>query len=70
MVNSVRAKFRCHLKDATGIYFHPVYTGSDENKEFFDATPGGQLTIHIRNSKAAEYFEQGKEYYLDFKLAE
>ncbi len=67
---AVRAKFHCNFKNDNTIFLCPVYTGSDENKAFFAATPGGQITLNVLNPAAAEQFVQGKEYYVDFTLAE
>lgn len=44
--------------------------GIEENKRFATATPSGTLEIHINNPPAAEFFELGKSYYLDFSKAE
>lgn len=75
----VRAKFTCTGKEhnkATEeqnegftISFTPVYTGSKENEEFYKWTPGGNIMLSTVNPKAAEQFEQGKEYYVDFTPA-
>jgi hypothetical protein len=64
----VRAKFVCNYKDeANGsVYLCPVYSGSEENKEFFRATPGGQIMLHVMNRAAFDTYQQGKEYYVDF----
>lgn len=66
----VRAKFHVNYKDGNVIHMGPVYSGSDENKEFFKATPGGQITLNVLNEAAASQFVQGKEYYVDFTAAE
>lgn len=47
--------------------FTPVYSGSEENKRFFSATPSGQLEI---GTYLPDCFEPGREYYLDITLAE
>ena len=47
--------------------FSAVTSGSEENDKFFDATPFGQLNI---GTVRGDHFEQGKDYYLDFTLAE
>ena len=71
----VRAKFKCMDKskpDGEGcstIRLEPVYCGSEENKQFFRWTPGGQISLSIINPSAAEQFEVGKEYYVDFTAA-
>jgi hypothetical protein len=51
------------------VYLNPVYSGSEENKQFFAATPGGNLSLNVLNQSALDQFEQGKEYYLDFTKA-
>lgn len=69
----VRAKFQCtavHGEAAKTIALLPVYSGSEENKSFFSYTPGGSITLAIVNEEAAKQFEVGKEYYVDFTLAE
>lgn len=77
---SVRAKFvvqsitRTQHWDKTkgevqAIKLTPVTGGSDENKAFYDATPGGSIDLQTLNPQAASYFELGKEYYLDFTKA-
>lgn len=63
---NTRAKFRCNLVDKNTVYLSPVYTGSEENKQFFAATPGGQIILHVVNESALAAFSQEKEYYVDF----
>ena len=75
-MNTVRAKFQISYVQNNGdgsinVNMHPVYSGSEENKAFNDATPGGQLQIHIAKDKPAQkFFEAGKSYYIDFSKAE
>lgn len=47
----------------------PVTNGSEENKKFYEATPGGRVELATVNEEAAKAFELGKEYYLDFTPA-
>lgn len=42
----------------------------DENESWSEATPSGQLSIHISNRAAFNQFEEGKEYYLTFEAAQ
>lgn len=50
---------------------HAVTSGSEENKSFATATPGGNLAIHISaGTPAQETFKEGTaEYYLDIEQA-
>jgi len=72
----MRCKVSCTAKvpsgDGSGIYLHfsPVYTGSEENKQFFKYTPGGVVNFNVVNPETAASFEVGKEYYVDFTKAE
>jgi hypothetical protein len=67
---SVRCKFVCSFKEGQSVHFSPVYSGSEENQKFFQATPGGQIAFYTVNQSALAQFEQGKEYYVDFTAAE
>ena len=75
-----RAKFTCqsvkkmlNYRGRSGDFmyeaeFSAITDGSsEENKEFWDATPCG--TIKISTIKK-DHFEVGKDYYVDFTLAE
>lgn len=70
----VRAKFQVYevAKTLSGhkVVLQPVTSGSEENKEFFKWTPSGKIELYCINDKAVEQFEVGKEYYVDFTLAE
>jgi len=67
---TVRAKFRVHNKTVnswgTEVFLSPVYGNSEENKQFFASTPAGDIRMTIKNEVAAEQFEIGNEYYVDF----
>ncbi|MBZ0158433.1 MAG: hypothetical protein K8I29_19720 [Alphaproteobacteria bacterium] len=74
----VRVKFVCtavkkyrHWDTPKGFLYEatfiPVTSGSEENKQFFEATPSGQLNI---STIREDHFEPGRSYYLDFSLAE
>lgn len=69
----VRCKFECIEKKEFkgwdkdhpilyGYVFQPVTGGSEENKQFFAATPSGRFEV---GTVLVDAFEVGKEYYLD-----
>ena len=73
--NTVRAKVLCtqitpnEVGGHSTLYFSAVYSGDpdSENAAFTDATPSLNLSMTIApNKPAAQLFEQGQEYYLDF----
>jgi hypothetical protein len=73
---ATRVKVVCnHKSQTTGeqpvsyVQFSPVYNGSEENKQFFAATPGGSFQFYTVNQAAADEFEMGKEYYFDIFAA-
>lgn len=76
----VRAKFRCTGKvhnqatseqdEGYSISLTPVVGGSKENEEFYKWTPGGSVLLSTVNPAAAEKFEEGKEFYVDFTPAD
>lgn len=45
-------------------------TNNAENSEFWKWTPSGKIEMSVLNLKAAEQFELGAEYYVDFTKAE
>lgn len=64
-----------HWQDAHRNFDQPtveltaVTGGSEENQAFFSATPVATINLTISNPDAAETFELGKEYYVDFSPA-
>lgn len=57
------------LVEMRTIHMNPVYANNDpkhENSKFWDASPSGGLTLGTINPAAWQYFQLGKEYYLDF----
>lgn len=78
---TIRAKFKVdsitrskHWDPSKGREVHtiklsPVSTGSDENKTFYAATPGGSIDLQTINEEAGKQFELGREYYIDFTPA-
>lgn len=54
------------------IHGHPVYGNGNpmhENTKFWQASPNGSLMLGTVNKAAAEEFEIGAEYYVDFTRA-
>lgn len=75
-MSKVRAKFVCTgivdypKAEQKHVSFTPVIEGSEENKSFSKFTPSGDAWLSISyETQAANFFEQGKEYYLDFTEA-
>jgi len=75
---SVRAKFKCYSKEmkeqgaapAAALTFYASYGEGEDNKDWSKWTPSGTLQMTISNPAAFDWFEPGKEYYLDFTEAE
>jgi len=81
---SVRAKFFVQSKSweeiGTGkgnnpeqggeVILSPVIRGSQENEQFYNLTPGGQIALRTINRSAYAQFVAGAEYYIDFTPAE
>lgn len=76
MGEKIRCKFKCVsvtkregwgsnpiIHDAA---FQVVHGGSPENNSFFAATPSGEIKV---GTVAADRFEVGKEYFVDFSPA-
>lgn len=74
---TVRAKFVCDSinsdEEATigPVRLRPVFSTDPhhENKQFWDATPMGELYMLIQNPDAYKQFVVGAEYYVDITLA-
>lgn len=76
-MSKVRAKLVCNKVEDQPAYeqkhvsFCAVISDSDENKSFAKHTPSANLDMWISyETEAANFFEVGKEYYLDFEAAE
>jgi hypothetical protein len=75
MIKMVRAKFIVDSKSTTRyghgvVELSPVTSRSEENKHFWQYTPGGSIKLQITNPDALNDFEVGQEYYIDFTKAE
>lgn len=59
-------------QEMTTLVLAPVYSNEEgtENKKFWDASPSGEIKLGTINLDAANYFELGKEYYIDFIRAD
>ena len=73
----MRAKFNCDSVTEYGYgnkeaKLTAVYDdGKQENNQFAEATPCGEVTIQIdKNAVAKDFLVPGKAYYLDFTEAE
>lgn len=79
-MSDVRAKFIVRAKEAsiyagqelTTVKLDPVYSPDpkSENGKFWNFTPMGKIELGTINKAAADAFELGKEYYIDFTRAE
>ena len=67
-----RAKFLCvevtQTMSGEKVKFQPVTGPSEEDKKIFKWTPSGSIEMGILNPDVK--FEVGKNYYVDFTLAE
>lgn len=74
-MKKVLAKFKCdsvtNFENGKTVNLSPVQSGSEENKAFAHYTPSGRLEMYIDNgTEAANLFEPGEEYFLEFSKAE
>lgn len=69
---TVRAKFKVDAKGVAGdtqsVRLTPVVggQGNQENDQFFKYTPGGSIDLQVMNPEAADQFNIGQEFYVDF----
>lgn len=47
-----------------------VHDNCPENRIFGEATPSAEFQMYVVNEAAHRYFEEGKEYYVDFTSVE
>lgn len=80
LMSNVRAKFKVisitrqagwnGAKEVHTVKLSPVSSGSDENKAFYAATPGGSIDLSVVNEEVGREFDIGAEFYVDFTKAE
>jgi len=76
MSSSMRAKFSCMSNEPSSdgetyvLKFLPVSSGSEENRDFFKYTPGGQIELYVVSPGVAGQIEVGHDYYVDFTKVE
>lgn len=72
----IQARFTCNAivpsayapDKVMNIYFNAVFGQEGESADYSKATPYGQLSMGVdMGTKAATYFEIGKDYYLHFE---
>lgn len=73
-LSGVVAKMSCNAVElyqgSMKVKLGAIYGTEGENKDFSDATPSGEVWMHINNGRpAASYFEPGKRYYVTFTEA-
>lgn len=73
---TVRAKFKVtgieqYIEGGHGtVKLAPVIGGSPENDDFYKWTPSGSIELGTINATALAQFQEGKEFFVDFNLAE
>ena len=69
---TVRAKMVCTLVDAPNgrVILNGVTSGSPENDSFFKWTPAASVDMSTINPSALAQFVQGKQYFVDFTVAD
>jgi hypothetical protein len=85
MSTTMRAKFKVHSHTTTlgwnphtskndvpigTIKLSPVTGGSEENKRFYEATPGGTIELSTVNKASLDALPLGAEVYVDFTPVE
>ena len=75
---SVRAKFKVQRierskwsrnQEVQTIVLLPVVSGSEENQQFYAATPSGEIRLGTVNADAAAAFDLDVEFYVTFEKA-
>jgi hypothetical protein len=66
-------KENLHEVEMRTVILSPVYGNGDpnhENTKFWHASPMGEVKLGTINPEAWQYFELGKDYYLEFTAAD
>lgn len=75
MAEKVKAKFNVSELTRYGnggggrVLLHAVVNNSEENKTFWENTPGGVIDLHIDNEAAFKQFEEMGEFYVEISKA-
>ena len=75
-MDKVKAKFKVDKVTDMGNDIEIVHMwavtddGIPENARFHKYTPGGEVSITIDNPAIVGFFQEGKEYYIDFTPAD
>lgn len=62
----VRAKFMVTETTCGRVRLQAVTDDSEENKQFFEATPAGDIDLQVVSADTVARFEVGQEFYVDF----
>lgn len=78
-MSQVRAKFKVTsitrqpgwsgAKEVHTVELVPVVGGSEENMQFYAATPGGSIKLSVVHETVGKQFDLGDEFYVDFTKA-
>lgn len=75
MNKAVKAKFNVSELTRYGnggggkVVMNAVIANTEENKQFWENTPSGTITLHVDNEKAFEQFEGMGEFYVEISKA-
>jgi len=74
-MNKVRARFcvqsvEGNSDDGWNIRLEAVTGGEGDSAKYFKATPWGTLEMGVMTNEAAEFFNPGDDYYIDFVRAD
>ena len=74
MEKKMRAMFTClavtNYRDGKEAVLTAVTGGTEEKRDFNKYTPAGEIKIMYDTEEASDFFIPGKDYYIDFSIAE